>query len=84
MFSPLKLLKQNHNVNASSAQILSGSDSLQCQKINITHRPVQKLPPPIKQYLYFQMDGKTAHIEQCSKSCELTKLIDLILEIEPF
>ena len=30
------------------------------------------------------MDGKTAHTAQCSKSCALTKVIDLILEIESF
>ena len=30
------------------------------------------------------MDGKTAHAAQCSKSRSLTKMIDLILDIEPF
>ena len=30
------------------------------------------------------MDGETAHAEQCSKSLELTKVIDLILDIEYF
>ena len=30
------------------------------------------------------MGGKTSHASQCSKSCALTTVIDLILEIESF
>ena len=30
------------------------------------------------------MDGETSHAVRCSKSCALTKVIDLILEIESF
>ena len=44
----------------------------------------QKLPPSGKEYLCFQTDGKTTHSVQCAKSRELTKVIDLILDIESF
>ena len=83
MHSPLKLPKKN-SVNAPSAQIFLGSDSLKCQHKNRSHRQGQKLPPPGKQYLCLKMYGETAHDAQCSKSHLLTKVIDLILEIESF
>ena len=82
--SPLKLPKNNHGVTAPSAHILSGYDSLKCQHNNRTHRPGQKLPPPGKWYLLFQIDGKTVHSTQFSKSRALNKFIGLIIEIESF
>ena len=82
LHSPLKPPPKNHGVTATSAQVLLGSDSLKCQHNNRTHRPGQKLPPPGKYYIYFQMGGKTAHAAQCSKSRVLTKAIYFILEIE--
>ena len=61
-----------------------GSDSLQCQHNNITHRLDQKLPSPEKYYLCFQMDRKTARAAECSKSRAWTKVIGLILDIHSF
>ena len=43
-----------------------------------------KLPPYGKQYPCFKSDGKFTHESQCAKSRELTKFIDLILDIESF
>ena len=57
--------KKNQGATAPSAHIFKGSDSLKSQHKNRTHRPGQKLPPPRKQYLFFQMSGKTAHTAQC-------------------
>ena len=37
-----------------------------------------------KEYPCFQSDGESAHAFQCAKSRAPTKLIDLIIEIEPF
>ena len=73
--------KFNHVVTAPSDQILLGSDPLKCQHKNRTHRQGQKIPPPRKDYLCFQMVGKPAHSAQCSDSRTLTKMIDLILGI---
>ena len=77
MHSPLKLPKNSHSVTSPSSHILLGYDSLQCQHNNIAHIPGQKLLPPGKEYLCFQMDGKSAHAAQCSKSRSLTKVFDL-------
>ena len=74
--------KNNHGVTAPSACIFLGSDSLKCQHKNRTHRSGQKLSPPGKEYIFFQMGGKTSHSAQCS--CSLTNVIDLILYIESF
>ena len=49
---------KNHGITSLSAQILLGSDSLRFQHNNRTHSPGQKLPPPGKYYLCFQMGGK--------------------------
>ena len=82
---PLKIPpRNNRSVTEPSAHILPGSDSLKCQHKNKTHRPGQKLHPPVKEYLCFQMGGKTAHAAHCSKSHLFTEFIDLILEIELF
>ena len=55
--SPLKFHSlKNHNVTVPSTYILLGYDALQCQHRNRTHRSGQKLPPPGKGYLCFQMD----------------------------
>ena len=59
-----------HSVTEPGAQILLVSDSLTCQHKNRIHRPCQKLPPPVKEYLFFQMGGKLAHYAQCYKSHE--------------
>ena len=84
MHSTLDPLQKNHGVTAPSAHIFLGSDSLKCQHKKRTHRPVQKLPPPGKEYLCFIMGGKTSHAAQCSMSRSLTKVIYLILDIESF
>ena len=42
------ILKNNQGVTEPSAQILLGSDSLQDQNKNITHKPGQKISPPGK------------------------------------
>ena len=44
----------------------------------------QKLPPPGKYYLCFQMDGITAHAAQCSRSRSFTKVVGLIIQIHSF
>ena len=90
--SPFKLPKTHCSYTAPSyhiftvptENILFGSDSLKCQHKNITHRPGQKLTPPVKQYLCFQMGGETAHYEQCLNSHALTKVIHLIIDMESF
>ena len=82
LYSSLKLPKTNYVATEPSAQILLGSDSLKCQHKNRTHRLGQKLPPPGKYYLCFQLGGEIAHAAQCSKSRTLTKVIDLVLDIE--
>ena len=76
--------KNNHIVTAPSAQILLGYDSLKYQHKNIFHRPVQKLPPPVKWYLCFQMDGEISHAAQCYKLSAFIILIDLIIDIHSF
>ena len=68
--------KKSHSLTVPIAQILLGSASLQYQHNNKTHRPNKKLPPPRKEYLCFQTDGKTSWSEQCAKSSTLTKAID--------
>ena len=70
---------KNHSVTTSSAQVLLGTDSLQYKHNNITHSPGQKLPPPGKYYLCFQIGGKIAHAVQCAKSRSLNKVIDSII-----
>ena len=65
-----------------NAHIFLWSDSMQCQHRNRTHRSGQKLPPPRKWYLCFQMNGETAHSVKFSNSCALTKVIDLIPGVE--
>ena len=59
--------ENNHSVTEPSAQVFLGSDSLRCQHNKITYRQGQKLPPPRKYYLCFQMDGKSAHVAQCAE-----------------
>ena len=51
--------QKSQSVPAPSAQIYSGYDLLQCQHKNITHIPVEKLHLPEKEYICFQMYGKT-------------------------
>ena len=63
----LKRPQKNHSVTAPSAQVLLGSESLQYQENNTTRRPGQKLPPPGKEYLSFQIEGGSTHAEQCVK-----------------
>ena len=79
LHSPLKLPKNNHGVTVTSDQVLLGSDSLKCQHKNRTNRPGQKLPPPGKNYLCFQMGGETAHAAQCFNSRAFTQVIGFIL-----
>ena len=76
--------KNNHSVNATNDHILLVSDSLQRNHKSINYRTGQKLLTPRKWYLCFKMDNKTDHIAQCSKLRALTKVIDLIIEIESF
>ena len=47
------------------------------KKKEIPYRPGQKLPPPVKEYIFFQMDKKTVHAAQCSKLRVFIKVIDL-------
>ena len=84
MHYTLKIPKENHSFTAPSDQILLALDSLQFHHKKITHTPGQKLPPPRKEYLYFQMDGKAAQDAQCAKSRALTKVIGLIFYIHLF
>ena len=44
--------------------------------------PGQKLLPPGKYYICFQIGEKTTHAAQCHKTYALTKVIDFIMEIE--
>ena len=74
----------NHSVTAPIAYNLIESDSPQYQLKNRTHMPDQKLNLPGKYYLCFQMDGGTSHAAQCDKSRALTKMIELIRDIESF
>ena len=55
---------------------------MQCKHNNTTYRPGRKLPPPRKEYICFQIDGKTAQLSRCAKSGAFTIAIDIILEIE--
>ena len=58
MTSSLKLPgKKDHIVTAPSDYIVLGYYSLQYEHNNITCRPSQKLPPTVKEYIYFQIDG---------------------------
>ena len=41
-----------------------------------------KLPSSGKWYLCFQIHGKSDHAAQCEKSMALTKVFDLIIDIE--
>ena len=82
--SPLKSPLKNHSFTAPSDLILLGSDSLQCQHSNRTHRSGPKLPPPRKEHLCFQIYRKPSHATQCPKSRTLNEVIDLIIEIESF
>ena len=76
--------KNNHSFTEPRSQVLLGSESLQNQYNNTTHRPYQKLPPPGKYYLCFKIDGESYRAAQCNKSHELTKAIDLIICIGSF
>ena len=78
-YGPLKNPIKYHSVTAPSAHILLGYDSLKCQHRDRTHRSGQKLPPPRKEYLCFQMDGKPAHAAKCSKLQAFTKVVDLVI-----
>ena len=75
---------KNNSVTVPSAHILLGYDSLKCQDRNRTHRSGQKLFPPGKWYICFQIYGETAHDAQFSNSRVLTKVIYLVLNIESF
>ena len=44
----------------------------------------KQLPPPGKEYLYFQINGRSSHAAQCVKSRILHKAIEYILSIEAF
>ena len=59
--SRLKYSQKTHNVPLPIAHILLGSESLQYQDNKTTHRPGQKLIPPRKEYLIFQIYGESAH-----------------------
>ena len=80
----LKHPKKQSQFHCTKGPGLLGYKSLKYQYNNPTHMSGQKLPPPGKWYLCFQIDGESARSEQCFKSHVLTKLIYLILEIESF
>ena len=48
------------------------------------HTPVQKFPPPGKEYICFRKYGKIDHAAQCAKSHVLNKVIDTIPDIDSF
>ena len=76
--------EKNHSDTAPNAQVLLGYDSLKYKQNYTTNSPGQKIPPPWKEYIFFQIDGKNARAEYCAKSLLLAKVIDFILEIELF
>ena len=55
-----------------------------CQMSSSTSTTTFKLPPYVKKYLCFWIDGKYSHAAQCDKSRALTKVIYSIPYIEPF
>ena len=61
-----------------------GSDALKFQHNNTTYRTGQKLPPCGNYDLCFQIYWETTRAAQCAKSCSLTKVIDLFIEIVSF
>ena len=74
----------NHSDTVPSVQVLLGYDSLKYKQNDATNIPGHKIPPPGKEYLFFQVDRKTARAAHCAKSLLLAKVINLILEIEAF
>ena len=40
--------------------------------------------PYVEEYIRFQSDGKSDHLDQCAKSRTSMKVVDLILDIESF
>ena len=71
--------EKNHGAIFPSIQVMLEYDLLKCQKNNTTHRTGQKIPPYGKEYLCFQIDGKTVRAAHFSKSLAFTKLIDSII-----
>ena len=52
--------------------------------IHSTSTTSLKLVKSVKEYLCFQIEGKSAHAAQCDKSRALTKVINLTVGIESF
>ena len=77
-------LQNNHSVPEPSAHISLGSESLQYQDNKKTHRTSQKIPPPVKEYLSFKIEGESSHSAQCDKTRALTKVVGFIIKIESF
>ena len=42
------------------------------------------MTPPGKEYIYFQIEGKSFHEAQCAKSIALIKVLKSIFEIDSF
>ena len=77
---------RKHNL---SVQAKSASTSLTPLITTLPLPPVQlpkttQVPPVGKEYLCFQVDGKSPHSDQCVKSRILNKSIDSILYIDTF
>ena len=43
-----------------------------------------KLPPAVKDYVCFKIDGKSAQVAKCVKSRIMTKVIDCVISIDIF
>ena len=74
--------KNNLGFTSTCSQVMLKYDSLQFQHNNTTHMLDQKLPPHVREYLCFQMDGKNFWSVQCVKSRSFTKVVDLIIGTE--
>ena len=62
----------NHHVQ------LIGTKSVRYFNLNTT----AKLPPAVKDYVCFKIDGKSAQVAKCVKSRIMTKVIDCVISID--
>ena len=76
--------KQNYSVQATSKTTILTTLNATIPIAPVELHTTKKLPPAGKEYLCFQIHGRSSHAAQCVKSQIMNKAIDYILSIETF
>ena len=76
--------KKNYSVQASSKTTRLTPLNTTLPIVPVELHTKKQLPPPGKEYLYFQINGRSSHAAQCVKSRIMNKAIDSILYIDTY